>query len=153
MPSVLIEVESSVQGTTRVVVVRGEIDISSVDQVRQPLDCALAESPETVVLDLSAITFCDSSGARLVVGTHRRANEQGCHLVVVRPIGPAWRTFEICQLDRWVHFIGIDDPTPAPAPLSDIAVESFVLEPLPDPSRRDGDAGSSAGHDPTSTAV
>jgi anti-anti-sigma factor len=114
MPSVLIEVESSVQGTTRVVVVRGEIDLSSVDKVRRPLDRALTELPETVVLDLSAVTFCDSSGARLVVGAHRRAKEQGCHLVVVRPEGPAWRTFEICQLDRWVHFVGVDDSAAAP---------------------------------------
>jgi anti-sigma B factor antagonist len=118
MPSVLLEVESSVQGTTRVVVVRGEIDLSSVGKVRDQLDRALSESPETVVLDLSAVTFCDSSGARAVVGAHRRANEQGCHLVVVRPEGPAWRTLEICQLDRWVHFIGIDDATPAPAQVS-----------------------------------
>jgi anti-sigma B factor antagonist len=117
VPSVSIEVESSVRGTTRVVVVRGEVDLSSVEKVRRSLDRALAASPETVVLDLSAVTFCDSSGARVVVGAHRRAIEQGCHLVVVRPDGHAWRTFEICQLDRWLHFVAADDRPAAPVTL------------------------------------
>jgi anti-sigma B factor antagonist len=118
MPSALIEVESSVQGTTQQFVVRGEIDLSSVEKLQGSLDRALAGRPETVVLDLSAVTFCDSSGARVVVRAHRRATEQGCHLVVVRPDGPAWRTFEICQLDRWIHFIGAGDATTAPVQLS-----------------------------------
>lgn len=117
MPSALLAVESSVKGTTVVVVVRGEMDRSSVDKVRGPLDRALSAAPETVVLDLTAVTFCDSSGARAVINAHRRAIDRGCRLVVVRPQGPAWRTFEICQLDRWVRFVETGDPTPAPVRL------------------------------------
>jgi anti-anti-sigma factor len=111
MQSGLVGIESSVQGTTRVVVVRGELDLSSVSKVRGALDRALSDLPETVVLDLSAVTFCDSSGARVVVSANRRASEQGCRLVVVRPEGPAWRTFEICQLDRWLSFVETTSPS------------------------------------------
>ncbi|HYI79960.1 MAG TPA: STAS domain-containing protein [Thermoleophilaceae bacterium] len=118
MPSALVAVESSVQGTTRVVVVRGEMDRSSVDKVRGSLDRTLSNAPETIVLDLSAVTFCDSSGARVVMNANRRASEQGCGLVVIRPRGPAWRTFEICQLGRWVRFVDTGDPTPASPRLS-----------------------------------
>jgi anti-sigma B factor antagonist len=124
MPSALVAVESSVQGTTHVVVVRGEMDRSSVDKVRASLDRTLSAGPETVVLDLSGVTFCDSSGARVVVNANRRAREQGCHLVAIRPMGHAWRTFEICQLDRWVRFVDAGDPTPEPVRLTDLSVSA-----------------------------
>jgi anti-sigma B factor antagonist len=94
------------------IAVRGEIDPSSVDKVRAAIDRALAASPEIVLLDLSRIAFCDSSGLRMVVGSHRRARAHGGRLVVVRPVGPAWRTFEICRIDLEVEFVdaGTSDP-------------------------------------------
>ncbi|HEX2161106.1 MAG TPA: STAS domain-containing protein [Thermoleophilaceae bacterium] len=107
--SSLVELESSVQGTAHVVAVRGEIDLSSIDAVRRAVDVALSQRPETVVVDLSRIAFCDSSGIELVVKTHRRAIGQGTRLVVVRPNGPAWRPFELCQIDREVHFVTSSD--------------------------------------------
>jgi len=111
MPS-LVEVKPSVQGTTQLVVVRGEIDLSCVDSIRKATDAALSQGPETVILDLSAITFCDSSGIELVVRCHRRAQAQGVRLVVVRPTGPAWRPFEICNIDREVQFVDSDHESP-----------------------------------------
>jgi anti-sigma B factor antagonist len=122
MPS-LVEVKSSVQGTTQVVAVRGEIDLSCVDKIQKATDAALSQGPETMVLDLSAVTFCDSSGIELVVRCHRRAEAQGVRLVVVRPTGPAWRPFEICNIDRQVQFVEPDHDAsngsaPSPPPRS-----------------------------------
>lgn len=118
MPSSpLVEVESSVHGTTRVIAVRGEIDVSSIDEVRRAVDAALAQRPEIVLLDLSEIAFCDSSGIELVVRSHRRAARQGGRLVVVRPNGPAWRPFEVCQIHREVHFVASPDGASSEAPL------------------------------------
>lgn len=107
MPS-LVEVKSSVQGTTQVVAVSGEIDLSSVDRIQKATDGALSQGPETVVLDLGAVAFCDSSGIDLVVRCHRRATARHVRLVVVRPTGPAWRPFEICNIDREVRFVESD---------------------------------------------
>jgi anti-sigma B factor antagonist len=101
----LVEVKSGAQGTTQLVVVRGEIDLSSVDKIRRATDAAMSQGPETVVLDLGAVTFCDSSGIELVVSCHRRAKAHDVRLVVVRPAGPAWRPFEICNIDREVQFV------------------------------------------------
>ena len=122
MPS-LVDVKSSVQGTTQVVAVGGEIDLSCVDEIQRATDAALSQGPETVVLDLSAVTFCDSSGIELVVRCHRRAEAQRVRLVVVRPTGPAWRPFEICNIDREVRFVepdqdASDDSAPSPSPRS-----------------------------------
>jgi len=105
----LVDVQSDVLGTTQIVSVQGEIDLASVDAVRHAVDLAFSRSPETVVLDLSEIAFCDSSGIHLVVSSHRRAAGRRIRFVVVRPTGPAWRPFEICQIDRQVTFIDAGD--------------------------------------------
>jgi anti-sigma B factor antagonist len=110
----LFHVESSTKGKTQLVRVYGEIDLASVDELRGAIDAALEPGPETLVLDLSEIAFCDSTGIHLVVTSHRRATEQGTRLVVVRPTGPASRTFEICQLDREVELVSSDDGAASP---------------------------------------
>jgi anti-sigma B factor antagonist len=121
MPS-LVEVKSSVQGTTQVVAVSGEIDLSCVEKIQKATDAALSQGPETVVLDLSAIAFCDSSGIDLVVRCHRRAEAQQVRLVVVRPTGSAWRPFEICNIDREVQFVEPDqEAASGSAPYSSLA--------------------------------
>lgn len=109
----LIDVRSSVQGTTRLVAVQGEIDMSSVAKIQHAIDAAVSERPETIVLDLSEIAFCDSSGVQLVVASHRRATERGMRFIAIRPNGPAWRTFEICNIDRQVPFVDdhVNEPT------------------------------------------
>jgi anti-anti-sigma factor len=104
-----VEIDCSAQGTTGLVAVRGEIDLSSVDRIRRAIDAALSSRPETVVLDLSEISFCDSSGIHLVVTAHHRAKGCGVRLVVVRPSGAAWRAFEICQIQREVRFVDSRD--------------------------------------------
>jgi anti-anti-sigma factor len=58
-----------------VVVVRGELDLGSADQLRAVLHGPEAESP-TVILDLRAVTFIDSSGLGVIVGNNRRATAE-----------------------------------------------------------------------------
>ncbi|HEX2071193.1 MAG TPA: STAS domain-containing protein [Thermoleophilaceae bacterium] len=101
----LVDVQSDVLGTTQIVAIRGEIDLASVETVRHALDGAFSRCPETIVLDLSEVAFCDSSGIHMVVCNHRRAAGRGIRFLVVRPTGPAWRPFEVCQIDRQVTFI------------------------------------------------
>lgn len=98
MPSSVLQVKRSSQGTTRVVLATGELDVASVRRVQAAVDGALAERPETVVLDLSELSFCDSSGIRLAESAQRRAAAQGVRFVVVRPVGAARRVFEICDV-------------------------------------------------------
>lgn len=99
-----IQIESSTQGTTRVVALKGELDLSAVDSVQRAMDTALSERPETLVFDLSQLAFCDSSGIHLVVSSYRHAKEQGTRFIVIRPTGPAWRVFELCHIDDHVPF-------------------------------------------------
>src|SRR5581483_8770 len=62
--------------------VAGEIDISSVGQLRERL-YELADSGGTLIVDLNRVTFIDSAGLGALVGTARRAAEHGGSLYAV----------------------------------------------------------------------
>jgi anti-sigma B factor antagonist len=63
-----------------------EIDVSNAGQFRSALLTAAAGHP-TIVIDLSATEFCDSSGLSVLVGALRRAMADGgeARLVAVTP--------------------------------------------------------------------
>lgn len=107
----LLTVQSHSHGTTRHIAVAGELDISSVGEVRRVTERALREGPETLLLDLGELTFCDSSGIHLVIDTDRRASAQGIRFRVLAPRGSARRTFEICQISDRVTFVTDDAVT------------------------------------------
>lgn len=71
----------------------GELDIATSDA----LDQALAQNIDTI-LDLSDISFMDSTGIRTIVGVHNRLNEAGRRLRLVVPAGPVARIIEITGL-------------------------------------------------------
>jgi anti-anti-sigma factor len=97
MPSSMLQVKWSDQGTTRVLVATGELDVASTRRLDKEIARAIADRRETVVVDLSELSFCDSSGVRLTLSAQRQAAAQGVRLVVLRPTGPARRVFEICD--------------------------------------------------------
>lgn len=76
-----------------VVAPAGEIDIATVDA----LDQALAENRDTV-LDLSDVSFMDSTGLRSLVGAHNRLKESGSRFRLVVPSGAVSRIIEITGL-------------------------------------------------------
>ena len=82
------------------IVLTGDLDMSTVARVRPIVESACKRSPETVVLDLSAIEFVDSHGFRLLAATHRALTAGGCALVVLPPPAPVRRAFEITGLDH-----------------------------------------------------
>jgi anti-sigma B factor antagonist len=65
-----------------VAAVAGEIDISSVARLRERL-YELADNGGTLIVDLNRVTFIDSAGLGALVGTARRAAENGGSLYAV----------------------------------------------------------------------
>lgn len=77
-----------------VCVVRGEVDISNVAELRAGLDAAFAESP-SVVVDLSGVRFLASAGVRSLV--EAGVNAAGRRMVIVT--GPGVSTIlRICGI-------------------------------------------------------
>ena len=80
---------------------RGELDAYTV----APLRARLAELIETdgasrLVVDLSDVTFLDSTALGTLVGALRRMREHDGRLSIVTPSSAAGRIFELTGLDR-----------------------------------------------------
>ena len=83
-----------------VVALHGELDIVSADGLA---DALVKLAGSTLVVDLSGLSFMDSSGiAALVVARNRiLANEQG-QLVLTRPGAIVRKALEIVGLGAWI---------------------------------------------------
>jgi anti-anti-sigma factor len=70
-------------GADAVVLLRGEIDLSTVTD----LELALATIPSerTVIVDCAAVDFIDSSGLRVFLQEHQRHHAEGATLAVREP--------------------------------------------------------------------
>ena len=76
--------------------VAGELDLSSAPALCARLEQALGDSPAGVVVDLSALEFCDSTGLRALAGAAEEARIRLARLVIVAPSRPAAaRAFEL----------------------------------------------------------
>jgi anti-sigma B factor antagonist len=83
----------------------GELDLSTVAKVQEELRRAEAASPATLVVDLSKLTFLDSTGLRCIVTADERAREQGRRIVIVRGPDAVQRVFAITRLDDRLEMV------------------------------------------------
>jgi anti-sigma B factor antagonist len=83
-----------------VVQASGELDIHTSHEFRGYLVGAVEEGVALVVVDLSGVTFIDSSALGALVGGARRSAELGNRLAIVCPPGSVARVLEITGLDR-----------------------------------------------------
>jgi anti-anti-sigma factor len=85
--------------------VSGELDLATHERVIEAIKRAEASDAKTIDLDLTEVTFIDSSGIRaLVEGTlESRRNGQRLRLVPVQ--GQVRRVLEMCGLLRHLNFI------------------------------------------------
>ncbi|WP_232805798.1 STAS domain-containing protein [Glycomyces xiaoerkulensis] len=70
-------------GAYAVVAVTGEIDMYTVQKLREAVRQLIAEGKTRVAIDLTPTDFCDSSGLGLLIGARRRLADAGGALVVV----------------------------------------------------------------------
>lgn len=83
-----------------VVTLRGEVDAHTAPTLRLELRSLIEEAEATtVVIDLSAVTFLDSSVLGALVGALRRLRERQGQLRIVPPLTSAARILELTGLD------------------------------------------------------
>lgn len=85
-----------------VVTVAGEVDLSSVEQLRDAIQPALAPA-QTVVMDLSGLTFADSSLLSVLATARGALTRSGGSLLLRNPSEQARRVLTLGQLDHLVH--------------------------------------------------
>ena len=93
-------VSDRLEGGVPIVVVRGEIDVATAPQLRDRLRAMTETNPPLSVVDLSAVTFLDSTGLGVLVGavTERRDAGADLRLVVTEP--HITKVFSITGLDE-----------------------------------------------------
>jgi anti-anti-sigma factor len=110
----ILEVESEETGEGRFrLVLRGELDLSTVGKVQEEIRQAADNGPRLMVLDLSQLTFLDSTGLRCLVKADERAREEGWRFVVVKGPEAVHRVFSITRLDERLEIV--DDASSVPS--------------------------------------
>jgi len=105
-PSVLnFDVESRVSGDRAIVTVRGDFDLQVAARVVAELAKVEEGAPALLVIDLSGLSFLDSSGMGVIAAAQARAVEAGRRLVLVRPPYTVRRAFEISGFDDVVTVV------------------------------------------------
>ncbi|WP_434444179.1 STAS domain-containing protein [Lentzea sp. E54] len=91
----LVNVTTTVVDGVVVTRAAGEIDISSVDLVREELAKQLDRHPVSLVLDLGALTFIGSTGINMLIEEQLRVQELGTAFVVVADQSVVLKPLEI----------------------------------------------------------
>ncbi|GAA0612935.1 STAS domain-containing protein [Streptomyces crystallinus] len=83
-----------------VITVGGEIDHDSGDALREALALSTDTDKPRIVVDLSAVTFLDSSGINILIHAHHRIRSGGGWLRLAAPTRPVLRTLQLVGLDQ-----------------------------------------------------
>jgi anti-sigma B factor antagonist len=82
----------------------GELDLATVDQVRDQLELAEASDVVSIVVDLSGLTFMDSTGIRLLIEAHERSHADGNRLMLLRGGASVHRVLEVAGVAEMLPF-------------------------------------------------
>lgn len=99
--SQLFEVSSARQhGDTGVVTVSGEVDMYTAPQLKECLLELIDGGAKRIVVDLSAVTFIDSTALGVLIGGVRRLHGASGAMALVVTSRPVERVLSITGLDR-----------------------------------------------------
>lgn len=82
----------------------GEWGLAEREAIRLALRRALARQPDGLVLDLTRLTFIDSSGVHAVIDLAKRTERLGIRLTILPGSRAVQRVFEICELTELLPF-------------------------------------------------
>lgn len=99
-PSPQIEVhEEDVDQSVHLVAVHGEVHVSTAPQLSASLGSAIATGKHAVVVDMSEVSFIDSTGLSVLLNALRRITRRQGVLPLVVNNPTVLRLFEITRLD------------------------------------------------------
>ena len=94
-----LSIEESPLGDGVVLEVAGEVDVATVNALKEALERA---DDGDVWIDLTGVDFMDSTGLTTLVLAHRRMDHPVRRLALICPAGPVRRVLEIAGIDRVV---------------------------------------------------
>lgn len=98
------KVETHVKQGVLVAVLSGELDLGVADRLRAELDGALERTgANSLLLDLSGVSFIDSSGLGVILGRYRRLSRNGGTVMVTGARPQVRRILELSGLLRVIE--------------------------------------------------
>ena len=92
-----------------IIALNGEIDLESSPKARELLLGSVA-GEKSLLVDLSAVTYIDSSGVASLVEALKAARENGTRFALAAASEPARRVLELARLDKvFTMYDTIDD--------------------------------------------
>jgi len=95
-----LDLSTTSKGWCAVVKVQGEIDLDSAGDLSDAALAAMQEIGPSLVLDLSGVTFMDSTGLKVLLAVHKRAELAGGRLVLAAPTRSVNRVVSIPGFDQ-----------------------------------------------------
>jgi anti-sigma B factor antagonist len=99
------EVRVEAEGPSAVLHLVGEMDLASEAVFTDIVADCLAQGATELRVDLSSLTFIDSSGLRLLIGLWERSCRDAIELSVVQGTGQVRRTLEIAGADQFLPIV------------------------------------------------
>jgi anti-sigma B factor antagonist len=103
-----------------VVALPPEIDMATAVQAGEELGSVLVGNPSTVVADMTATRFCDSSGISMLVRAHKQAAANGTELRLVVRSTAVLRTLGLAGIGQLL-------------PIFPTVTQALGAAPMPDP--------------------
>jgi anti-sigma B factor antagonist len=85
-------------GSRAVITLPVELDAMNADETRDALLSAAGDGVTTLIIDMSATTFCDSSGVHAVISAYRQAAQAGTEVRLV--VTTVRRVFRLIGADQ-----------------------------------------------------
>jgi anti-sigma B factor antagonist len=100
VPLVELKVSSRAEGDRVIVALSGEIDLYTAPRLQSQLAAALnTEHAVRLVVDMSGVDFCDSTGMNVLLGAQRMARERGGDLELSAPRPAVLKILQVTGLE------------------------------------------------------
>ncbi|MFE6477078.1 STAS domain-containing protein [Streptomyces rochei] len=93
---------TTVTDGVQVVTLAGEIDHNNSGQLTHALRADGADQPR-VVIDMSQVTFMDSSGINILIAAHQELTAAGGWLRLAAPTGAVLRVLQLVGVDQFIE--------------------------------------------------
>ena len=101
VPAVELNVSSRSQGDHAIVIATGEIDLYTAPRLQSELAEVIANAAPAarIVVDMSGVEFCDSTGMNILLSCLRQVRERGGELELAAPRPAVMKILQVTALD------------------------------------------------------
>jgi anti-sigma B factor antagonist len=100
-----LRISSERDGDVVAICVSGELDLATADRLQRELERVEASDARSIILDLSGLTFMDSTGIRLLLSAHARSRADSDRLTMLRGSAAVQRVLQLTGVADLLPFI------------------------------------------------